>query len=359
IKTLKDFEVSGKKVLVRCDFNVPLSETGEILDDFRIKKTLPTIEYLQEKGAKTILISHLGRPQKEISNLKSQISNLKKYSLKPVAKRLGELLKVKVKFLSDCIGPNVKAEIEKMKERDVVLLENLRFYREEKKGDEEFAKKLSDLASLYINDAFASCHRDHASISKIPKFLESGAGFLLLEEVRVLSQIIENPEKPLVAIFGGREADIKAMERLSGLADFILTNCLVAREIKEKNIAFQKREKIIFPFQVESDKDSFDIGPKTVSLFKEKIKRAKTVFWSGPLGKIEEKRYQRGSKEIAKAILESGAFSVVGGGDTIKFLKEIKLRDKFSHICTGGSAMLRFLSGEELPGIEALKYARD
>jgi len=344
MKTIRDFNPKGKRVLIRCDFNVPLSPEGEILDDFRIKKTLPTIKYLIEKKAKVILISHLGRPK----------GRQEKYSLKPVAKKLERLFKNKVKFLDDCLGEKVANEIEKMKEKDIILLENLRFYKEEEENDERFAKKLSKLGDIFINDAFGASHRAHASIVGIPKFLISGAGLLLEKEIKILKNLLQNPQKPLVAIIGGKKVEdkVKAIDKISKVALFILVNGLIQREIKEKNIFFKFPQKLVEPVD---EIDGKDIGPMTISLFKQKIALAKTIFWNGPLGMIEKEEFQNGTKEIAKTIIESGAFSVIGGGETVEFINQLKLASKFNHVSTGGGAMLEFIAGEKLPGIEALK----
>jgi len=341
MRTLRDFNLKGKRVLVRCDFNVPLSSEGEILDDFRIRETLPTIKYLIKKGAKIILMSHFGKFEDKLS-------------LNPIALRLEKLLERKVKFLNDCIGREVEEEIEKMKGKEIVLLENLRFYKEEEGNDENFAKKLSKLGDIFVNDAFGVSHRAHASIVGIPKFLPSGAGFLLEKEIESLKNLIENPKKPLIGIVGGKKVEdkVKAIDKISEIGELILLNGLMAKEIKEKKISLKHREKILTPLDSIDDKD---IGPKTITLFKEKIKVAKTIFWNGPLGMIEKEEFQNGTKEIAKAIIESGAFSVIGGGETVEFINQLKLASKFNHVSTGGGAMLEFLSGEKLPGIEILE----
>jgi len=363
LKTLKDFSFENKRVLVRCDFNVPLAQKrGIILDDFRIKQTLPTIEYLIEKGAKLLLMSHLGRP-KEVksqnynpppasSRFAGPAAKVKSLSLRPVAQRLEKILARKVKFLDDCIGEKVEKEIEKMNPGEIILLENLRFHKEEAENNENFAKALARLGDIYINDAFSVCHRNHASIVGIPKYLPSGAGFLLEKEIKVLSQIIKNPITPLVAIFGGREGDFKAINKISEIADWILIGGLIKEEIDEKGIILKYPQKII---SLVDRVDTFDIGSKTINLFKEKISQAKTIFWSGPLGKIEEEEFSKGTKEIIKAIIESKAFSVVGGGETVEFINKIGLTEKFNHVSTGGNAMLAFLAGEKLPGLEAFK----
>lgn len=343
MKTLKNFDFNGKKVLLRCDFNVPVSARGEILDDFRIKKLIPTIEYLSKEGAKVIIMSHFGRPSGYVS----------KYSLKPISKRLEELLGKPVKFLNDCIGERIEKEVDKMKPKDIVFLENLRFYKEEGENNEEFAKKLSGLGDIFINDAFSVCHRAHASVVGITQYLPSGAGFLLEKEVAILSKIIREPKRPLLVIIGGKKVEDKAgvIEKFSEIADFLIVGGLVAQEMRDKKMKLKFPSKIF----LSPDGNKPDIEEETVEFFKNKISRAKTIFWSGPLGKIEEEKYQRGSREIAEAIVESGAFSVAGGGDTVEFITKIGLLDKFNHVSIGGSAMLEFLAGKNLPGIETLK----
>jgi len=368
MRNLKDFNFQNKKVLVRVDFNVPFSAKGHISDDFRIKASLPTLKYLIEKRAKIILISHLGRPEGKF---------VKKYSLKPTAKRLEKLLKRevhpvksrqagispktklfnRVKFLPDCFGERVKKKIKKIKTGEIVLLENLRFYKEEKENNKSFAKNLARLADIFINDAFSVCHRAHASVVGITKYLPSASGFLLEKEIQILSQIMKNPKRPLVVIIGGKKIADKAKvaERFSEMADFLLVGDLVADEIKQGKIKI-KPGNVSFPIK---GKERLDIGSKTIEIFKEKIKKAKTIFWAGPLGKIENEKYQKGTKEIARAIIESGAFSVIGGGDTVEFINKIGLAEKISHVSIGGGAMLEFLAGEKMPGIEALKYGRN
>ena len=343
MKTLKDFNFENKRVLVRCDFNVPLTPKGDILDDFRIKKTIPTIEYLIKRGAKVILMSHLGRPEGKV------VEDLR---LDKIQEKLMEYLDLSVVKAKDCIGKEIEDWINQMAPGEILLFENLRFHKEEKEADSDFAKALARLADIYVQDAFAVCHRPHASIVGIPKFLPAAAGLLLEKEIKVLNKIIENPVHPLVAIFGGREGDFKAINKISEIADWILIGGLIKKEIEEKNIKLKYPTKIIEPID---NMDSEDIGPQTINLFKEKISQAKTIFWSGPLGKIEEKRFSKGTEEVAKAIIETDAFSVIGGGETVEFINKIGLSENFSHISTGGSSMLAFLSGEKLPGIEALK----
>ena len=333
MRTIRDFDFKNKRVLVRCDFNVPLrsfSEGGEILGDFKIKKTLPTIDYLINAGASGIvLISHLAR----------------KSSLKPVAKRLEELLGREVKFAE----PGY-----------INLLENLRFNKGEENpptgGDDNFAEELAKLGDIFINDAFAVCHRAHASIVGIPKFLPSGMGLLLEKEIKILSRLLENPEKPLVAIIGGAKAQtkVKIIEKLLKIADFVLVGGLLNKEITP-TLKGRGSDRSVGEAKIIGAGEGLDIPEADLKIFKEKIAKAKTVFWNGPLGKTEDEQFAKGTKEIALAIIESGAFSVAGGGETVEFLNKENLIDKFSYVSTGGGAMMSFLSGDKLPGIEALK----
>jgi len=343
MKTLNDFNFSGKRVLVRCDFQVPLDEEGEILDDFKIKSTIPTIEYLIENGAKTILMSHWKPEGQEQA-----------YSLAPISLKLERLLNQKVNFLNDCIGEKIKEEVDKMEVGQVVLLENLRFHKEEEENNENFARELSKLGDIYINDAFSVSHRNHASVVGITKFLPSGAGLLLEKEINVLSSFMKKPQRPLLAIIGGKKVETKTklINAVSEISDWVLISGLMQKELKEKNIKLKYPEKIIGP--VDEVNKGEDIGPKTIEIFKEKISQVKTIFWNGPFGMIEEEEFQKGTREIANAIIKSGAFSVVGGGETVEFINKLGLIGKFNHVSTGGGAMLAFLGGEKLPGIDAL-----
>ena len=311
MKLIQDFDVKGKRVLVRCDFNAPLDEKGEIEDDFRIKQALPTIEYLIKKGAKVILMSHLADNR----------------SLVPIRKRLEQYLGKK----------------------EFVLLENLRRDSREEENDDNFAKELAKLADIYINDAFGTCHRAHASIVGVPKYLPSGAGFLLEREIKVLSKVLENPERPLVAIIGGAKIESKAkvIDKFFKIADQVLIGGKIAEAVSIIS------EKVHLPVDY---KDGLDIGPKTIKIFSEIIKKAKTILWAGPLGKFEDSAYEQGTKQVAKLIVKNKkAFKIAGGGDTLFALAKFGLRDKFDHVSTGGGAMLAFLGGEELPGLKALE----
>ena len=381
MKTIRDFDVENKRVLVRCDFNIPLNGT-RILDDFRIKKVIPTIEYLTKRKAKVILISHLGRPESGKKDIK--------LSLRPVAERLGLLLKKKVMFFNDCIGEEISRQTTKIKPGEVVLLENLRFYREEKEASLSFAAELAKLGDIFIQDAFGVSHRAHASVIGIPKHLPAGIGFLLEEEINILTNIMKSPERPLVAIIGGAKikTKIRIIERFLKEADSLLLGGKVANAVLiAKGISVGKstpedeiirmaaeldltNDKLHLPTDIiavnnsyrkticediREDEMALDIGSATIDSYSEIIAQAKTIIWNGPLGKIEDEKCSQGTIKIIKAILKSSAFSVVGGGETVKMINRLGLTEKFDYISTGGGGMLKFLGNEELPGIEAIK----
>ncbi len=390
MKKISDLQVNNKKVLLRSDLDVPLNEDGKILDDFRIKRALPTIKYLIGKQAKIIIIGHLGRPQEERNAKRRE----RKFSLEKIAERIELLLGEDIIFVKDCIGKRVEKTIETMGPGQIVLLENLRFYPEEEANDVGFAKQLASLGEIYINDAFSVCHREHASIVGLPKLLPSGAGLTLADEIKILDSILLDPKRPLVAILGGAkiETKIPCLFNLLSKADHILIGGKIAPAIlaaKRISIsAFPLSEqlendlskieitnpKLHMPIdalvglknhqpdylresavgKIRSEEQMFDIGPESVRIFSSVVAEAKTIIWNGPLGFIEDERFASGTLTVASAILRSGAFSVVGGGETNGFLAQNNLRDKFSHISTGGGAMLEFLSGKALPGIEAL-----
>lgn len=386
MSNLKGFVFNNKKVLLRCDFNVPLSIKGEVLDDFRIKKSLATISFLIRKKAKVILISHLSGPEKG-----------KKYSLKLIVSSLEKLLNQEVRFATDCIGKKAENEVKKMKPGEVLLLENLRFYEEEEFGNLDFARKLAGLADIYINEAFSVSHRPHASITEIPKFLPSSIGFLFEKEIKVLSEIVEKPRRPLVAIIGGSKigTKIKLIEYFLDKADHLLLGSkpaesilivkgiLIGRPLSIEEETLEKINRIVLThpklhlpvdgqmalpsleedyFRIGSigslrkEEEVFDIGPETRDIFVEIIKSAKMIIWNGPLGMCEKEPFDQGTKDVAEAIIQNkDAFKVVGGGDTISVISKLGLEDQFDHVSTGGGAMLEFLSGRELPGIKALK----
>ncbi|HPO68505.1 MAG TPA: phosphoglycerate kinase [Candidatus Pacearchaeota archaeon] len=387
IKTIKDFDVKNKRVLVRCDFNVPLTEKGEVEDDFKIRQTIPTIKYLIENNAKIILMSHLDKPHGKV------IENLR---LDCVKNSLEKLLNISIKKTSDCIGKEVKKAAFNLKPKEILLLENLRFYKEEEENDDNFAKQLSELGEIYINDAFATCHREHASVVGVPKYLPSAAGLLLEKEIKALSKVLENPWRPLVVIIGGVKIEnkLKLIKNFLEKADHLLIGgkianelliikgiCLgiptstekIIKEIENLNLTSPKLHLPIDALvslnaegegyvretalgKVRKEEIILDIGPHTVEIFSRIIEEAKMIVFSGPLGYFENPLFEKGTREIAEKITKNHkAFKIAGGGDTIFALSKFDLLDKFDHVSTGGGAMLNFLSGEKMPGIEILK----
>lgn len=390
-KTLKDLDVKGKNVLVRCDFNVPMDENRNITDDRRITSSLPTIEYLIENGARVILMSHLGRPKGE--------PNLK-FSLEPVQKRLSELLKKQVVFAKDdrVVSEDVKEIVSNMQDGDVVLLENTRFRKEEEKNETNFAKELASLGDIYVNDAFGTSHRAHTSNVGISKELPSAVGYLVEKEISIMGKALENPERPFVAILGGAKVSdkIKVIENLLNKVDTILiaggmaytflkaqgyeigTSILeedkidLAKELLKK--AEEKNVKLLLPVDIvvakefkndtefktvkidniPSDMMGLDAGEETIKLFSKEIKNAKTIVWNGPVGVFEMENFKKGTEAIAKAMAESGGITIVGGGDSASAVEKAGYNDKMTHISTGGGASLEFLEGKELPGIAAI-----
>jgi len=391
IEDLKDSQLEGRRVLVRVDFNVPLNEELEITDNTRIKAALPTIKYLISHQAKVILMSHLGRPKGKV---------VEKLRLDPVARRLSELLKQDIKKVNDCIGEETEKVVANMKKGEVVLLENLRFYPEEEKNDCEFSKKLANLADVFINDAFGTAHRAHASTVGVAELLPSYAGFLMAREIEVLSNLMENPERPFVVILGGAKISgkIEVVQNLLNIADKILIaggmsyTCLAALgydvnnllleeydlEIVKKMLkkAEKKGNKILLPvdlvitkevsekaeskiFEIDNipkDGTGVDLGDKSLIKFEKEIKKAKTVFWNGPVGIFEIEKYAKGTNRIAKILadMQGKAVTIIGGGDSIAAIDKAGLTEKMTHISTGGGASLEFLGGEKLPGIEVL-----
>jgi len=387
IFTIKDFNVKNKRVLVRVDFNVPLDKKGNITDDKRIKAALPTINYLIKNKAMVILMSHLGRPKGEITN---------QLKMDKVAERLEKLLKKKVYKLDDCIGQDVEDFIDKMVDKEVVLLENLRFYKEEKENDLEFANSLADLADLYINDAFGTCHRAHASVEGITKYIPAAAGFLLQKEIEIMGSALTKPKKPFIAIMGGVKVSdkINAINNLLKKVDKLLIGgammftFLKSKGIKTgkslveedklslaKNLLKKAKGKLVLPVdtiaaakidkKAESrtvDIDNIpknmigvDIGPKTVKLYKKIISKAKTIIWNGPMGVFEISKFAKGTSEIAKILARPKAITIVGGGDSAAAIEKLKLEKKLTHVSTGGGASLEFLEGKKLPAIQALE----
>ncbi len=384
--TLNDLDVKGKRVLVRVDFNVPVDKkTGNITDDKRIRESLPTIKYLIERNAKVILCSHLGRPDGKI------VESLR---MDKIAHRLEQLLSKKVKKLNDCVGNYVKEELSKMKEGSVSVLENLRFHQEEEENDAVFSKQLAELADLYVNDAFGTCHRAHASTYGVTKYLKSAAGFLVEKELKIMGKALENPDKPFVAILGGVKVSdkIKAIENLLTKVDKLLLGGAMiftfykdqgikvglskvdeaGREIAKKLL---KNKKIVLPVDVVvADKfDSnavsktvdihcipegwmgLDIGQKTIEQYKNILKNSKTVIWNGPLGVFEFDKFANGTKQIGRFLTTINATTIIGGGDSAAAVEKFGYADKLTHVSTGGGASLEFFEGKKLPGIGALE----
>ena len=385
IPTIKNVDVENKKVLVRVDFNVPMND-GDITEDERITTVIPTISFLLEKNAKIILMSHLGRPEGRV---------VEKLRMDKIAKRLGELLDKEVIKLDDCIGQKVKESINKMKSKEIILLENLRFHAEEEDNDEKFAKELASLADVYVNDAFSNSHRNHASMTGITKLLPSCAGLLLEKEVRVLSSVMKNPEKPFVAIIGGAKPDkIEVIRNLLGFVDKIIIGGVLANTFLKamganigkskfdpeslndaKSLLSQSGGKIVLPIDlfvaksIEKGENSRvvkidkitdecmigDIGPDTIALYKKTLKNAKTVVWSGPIGTFEFEKFSEGTNEIALFLSGLKAKVIIGGGDSAVAVKQLGLEKEITYISTGGGAFLQFLSGKRLPAINALE----
>ncbi|MGO5073279.1 phosphoglycerate kinase [Clostridium sporogenes] len=390
-KSIEDIDVKGKKVLVRCDFNVPLNE-GKITDENRLVGALPTIKYLMEKGAKIILCSHMGKPKGEPK---------KELSLLPVAKRLSEMLNKEVIFADDdnVVGENAKKAVKDMKDGDLVLLQNTRYRKEETKNEEVFSKELASLADLFVNDAFGTAHRAHCSTVGVTNYLEEAAcGYLIQKELKFLGNAVEKPERPFVAILGGAKVSdkINVINNLLDKVDILIIGggmgytflksqgYTVGDSLLEEdkveyakemiNKAKEKGVNLLLPVDItiadRFDKDAkpiitedqnvgegymgLDIGPKTAKMYSDAIKSAKTVIWNGPMGVFEFKNFANGTIEVAKAMADSDAVTIIGGGDSAAAVNILGFGDKITHISTGGGASLEFLEGKELPGIAAL-----
>lgn len=390
-KTIEDIDVAGKKVLARCDFNVPLKD-GEITNDKRIVAALPTIKYLMEHGAKVILCSHLGRPKGEYKP---------EFSLAPVAKRLSEYLGVEVKLAQDSevVGENAKKMAAELKDGEVMLLENVRYRAEETKNEENFSKELASLADIFVNDAFGTAHRAHCSTTGVASFLPAVCGFLIQKEIKFMGGALADPKRPLVAILGGAKVSDKigVIENLIDKCDTIIigggmaytfmkylghnigTSLLEADWVEKAGEMMKKAEdkgvKFLIPADNKVGKEydenteskivssddipdgwmGLDIGPKTQEIFADAIKGAGTVIWNGPMGVSEWENFAAGTISVAKAVADSGAISIIGGGDSVAAVTKLGFADKMSHISTGGGASLEFLEGKDLPGICALQ----
>ncbi len=388
-KTIRDIDVSGKRVFVRVDYNVPMNAELKIVDDTRIASTLPTINYLIEHNAKVILCSHLGRPNGQVDP---------KLSLRPVLARLSKLLDKPVSFAEDILDKSTPEMIDKMHDGDVLMLENIRFYKEEDKNDEKFAKYLATLADVYVLEAFATAHRKHASTYGVARLLPSAVGFLVEQELLIFDKVLNNPDHPFVAILGGAKVADKlpVIENLLDKVDTILigggmaytfikaiggnvgmsildnTKIELANEILDK--AKEKGVKIILPidnvgakeFSEDAETKLFnsgffadgyqgmDIGPKTIKEFKKIIKKAKTIVWNGPLGVYEYEKFKKGTNKVAKYVAKSKAISVIGGGDSVAAIQSLGVAKKVTHLSTGGGASLMLLQGKKLPCVEVI-----
>ncbi len=388
-KTVRDIDVNGKKVLVRVDFNVPLDENKNITDETRINAALPTIKYLLENGAAVILCSHLGRPKGEFNM---------KYSLAPVAARLEEIFPGIVTFANDVIGESADKAVADIKAGQIVLLENLRFHAEEEKNNADFAKKLASYAEIYVNDAFGTAHRAHASTAGVADYLPAVAGFLIGKELDIMGKALENPERPFVAILGGKKVSDKigVINNLLEKVDTLIIGGAMAYTffkamgleigkslLEEEKIdlaksliekAQAKGVNLLLPIdtlvadkfgedanvmsvdrdQIPADWEGLDIGEKTRVLFADAVKNAKTVIWNGPMGVFEIEKFAGGTKAVAAALAECAGTTIIGGGDSAAAVEQLGYADKMSHISTGGGASLEFLEGLELPGVAAL-----
>jgi 3-phosphoglycerate kinase len=388
-KTIKDIDLKGKKVLVRCDFNVPMDEQRNITDNTRIVAAIPTIKYLLENNCAIILCSHLGRPKGEFKP---------EFSLKPVAKELSEILGIKVIMANDVIGEDAKSKAEKLEKGQIMLLENVRFHREETDNDAGFAKALADMAEIYVSDAFGAVHRAHASTAGVANYLPAVAGFLIEKELKFLGNSISNPERPFIAILGGAKVSDKigVIDSLLEKVDTLIIGGGMAytffkaqgyevgnsiceldkldlakdlmKKAEEKGVKFvlpvdtkvgkefkpDTESKTVACTEIPKDWEGFDIGEKSIELFTEEIKKAKTVVWNGPLGLFEFEQFANGTNSIAKVLSEIEATTIIGGGDSAAAVRKAGLEDKMTHISTGGGASLEFLEGKKLPGIECL-----
>ncbi len=388
LRDLHEADVKGKAVLLRADFNVPLKD-GEVAEDFRIRKTLPTVNWLRDQGARVAIVSHLGRPKgKKVPEL----------SLRPVAERLSHLLGAQVPLLGDCIGNEVKRTVEGLGPGEVVLLENVRFHPGEEANDADFARALAEPFDLFVNDAFAVCHRAHASTVGVTQYLPAYAGFLLQEEIKVLSKLRESPERPYYLLIGGKKAKDKLgvleellpvvdgiligggaaftflkakgyeigrsvleeelLEKVKGIAERAYRNgvlLLLPRDVVAARELSDSADTVIVPAdRIPPDMMGLDIGPETVRIFSEKLKEAATVVWAGPMGAFEYKPFSRGTEAIARALAEAPGFTVVGGGETGEAVIALGLEEKFDHLSTGGGATLAFLQGKPMPALEPL-----
>lgn len=342
LKKIQDADLKNKRVLIRVDFNVEVNN-GHVAEEFKIAAARDTVNFvLSQEKTKVALIAHLGRPENKNPE----------FSLLNIKDDVARILNSKIEFIDDCVGEKVKKGLDYLNDGTILLLENVRFYDEEEKNDAEFAKKLAENFDVFINDAFSVCHRDQASVTGVAKILPSYAGMWLQKEIEHLEKVLENPPKPFIAIIGGAkiETKIPLIKNFQNRADMILLGGRVANEAVDKKMEFP--DNVFLPTDFATDR--LDIGSRTIEDFKKIISTAKTIVWNGPMGKFEEPPYDNGTKEILGAIIDSGAFSVVGGGESVQLIEQTKSFDKISFVSTGGGAMLEFLSGDKLPGLESL-----
>jgi len=349
IKKIQDGAFAGKKVLVRADFNVAIVD-GKIQERYKLEACKETVDFLsRQTGAKIALMSHLGRPDGKVAS---------EFSLLQVKDELEKILGKKVIFVSDCIGEKVGEALEKLSDGEVLLLENVRFHEGDEKNDEEFSKKLSEHFEAFINEAFSVCHRNQASVTGVAKFLPSFAGFWLQKEITNLNRVLHEPEHPATAIIGGAKIETKLplIEVFEKRYTNVLVGGKIAVEAEEQNLEFSP--KVIMPVDYAQDGEGnkLDIGAQTISRFRDIIVRSKVIVWNGPMGKFEEKPYDNGTRQILDAVVDSDAFTLIGGGESVQVLEENGLMGKVSFVSTGGGAMLEYLSGKSMPGIEALLF---
>ena len=386
MKNLKDAKIEDKVVLVRADFNVGI-EDEEVIDAFRIEKTIPTLRYLTEQGAKVLVMSHLGRP---LRSEKSKFS----FTLQPLVSKLEELLEQEVAFTEDCVGSEVEEKVKDLDSGQLMLLENVRFHEGERENDKEFAKRLTSLADIYVNEAFGVSHRAHASVEAVTDYLPSYPGFLLESEIKNLKKVIEDPERPLSMIIGGSKVKtkVKALSPLLKQVDHLMLGGMIANTIlRAKGISINKplpKEEVAqeideldltsnklhlpvdvvvsptesgdiytkkaAPGKIKKKEKILDIGSETIEMFREVINDSALIVWNGPLGVFEEEEFAQGTKQIGEAVAESDAYTIAGGGDTSAALAKFNVRESLDHVSVGGGAMLDFLTGKELPAIKAL-----